>query len=63
MEEKKLTPQQRYKKKHIKRYYLELLDTTDKDLIEKLESVDKYTVYIKNLIREDIKKAKEKDKK
>ena len=50
MEEKKLTPQQRYKKKHVKRYYLELLDTTDKDLIEKLESVDKYTTYLKKLI-------------
>ncbi|MBS6561965.1 MAG: hypothetical protein KH328_01295 [Staphylococcus sp.] len=58
MEEKKLTPQQRYKKKHVKRYYLELLDTTDKDLIEKLESVDKYTTYLKKLIKEDIEKTK-----
>lgn len=58
MEEKKLTPQQRYKKKHVKRYYLELLDTTDKDLIEKLESVGKYTTYLKKLIKEDIEKTK-----
>lgn len=57
MENKKETPQQRYKKKHVKRFYLECVDTTEKDIIDKLLSEGKYSTYIKRLIREDIEKS------
>lgn len=33
---------------------------TEQDILDKLESVERYATYIKNLIREDI--AKEKDR-
>lgn len=32
---------------------------TEQDILDKLESVDRYATYIKNLIREDIAKKKD----
>lgn len=48
--------QERYKQKVIKRMYLELNKNTEMDIIEYLETLDNKTGYIKNLIREDMKK-------
>lgn len=62
MENKKQTPQQRYRKKNVKRFYLECIMSTEQDIISKLESVDKYNTYIKRLIREDIERSKSSDK-
>lgn len=58
MEDRKQTPQQVYKKKHVKRYFLECVDTTESDIIERLESAERYSTYIKKLIREDIQRTK-----
>lgn len=54
MEEKKMTPQERYKKKYAKQYCLSLVTTTDSDIIKKLDSVENRNGYIKALIRADI---------
>lgn len=47
----------KYDKEHVKGVYLKLNKNTDKDILEKLWSVDKVQTYIKELIREDIKKS------
>ena len=58
MEEKKLTPQERYDAKTARRYSLKLNKHTDPDIIAKLETVPSMQGYIKRLIREDIQKDK-----
>ena len=47
-----------YRKK-VKTIHIEIYPS-EQDILDKLESVDRYATYIKNLIREDI--AKEKDR-
>ncbi len=54
--EKKLTPQQRYDKVNTTRYQLKLNNNTDKDIIEKLNTVKSKQGYIKECIRKDLKK-------
>ena len=56
--DKKMTPQERYKKKNIKQLKFELNLKTDEDIIQKLENIPNKTGYIKKLIREDIKNNK-----
>ena len=46
----------RYKEKNIRQVKMELNIKTDADILSKLDSVPNKTGYIKNLIREDIKK-------
>ncbi len=60
MEEKKITPQERYRKKYMKRFSIDLVTTTESDIIDKLNSVPNKAGYIKSLIRADIAKNKEK---
>jgi len=58
MEEKKMTPQQRYAAKNIKQYKIDCMKTTEGDIIEWLEGQDNKAGYIKRLIREDMAKRK-----
>ena len=60
MEEKKLTPQQRYAAKYKKQYTFSFFTSTESDIIAKIESVPNKAGYIKALIRADI--AKDQDK-
>ena len=46
----------RYKEKNIRQVKFEFNLKTDADILSKLDSVPNKTGYIKNLIREDIKK-------
>ena len=59
MKEKK-TPQERYHAMHKKRYVIDCFDTTESDIIEKLDSQPVIARYIKNLIRSDIKEKSKK---
>lgn len=56
MGEKKITPQVKYDKANTTRYQLKLNNKTDKDIIEKLASVDSMQGYIKECIRKDLNK-------
>ena len=56
--DKKMTPQERYKKKNIKQLKIELNLKTDEDILQKLESVPNKAGYIKSLIRKDIEENK-----
>lgn len=58
MAERKETPQERYAKKYKKQFKIDLITTTEQDIIEKLESVPNKAGYIKALIRADIAKNK-----
>ena len=58
MEEKKITPQQRYHAKYKKQYSLPCFTSTEQDIIDKLDSVPNKAGYIKALIRADIAKSK-----
>ena len=58
MAERKETPQERYAKKYKKQFKIDLITTTEQDIIEKLESVPNKAGYIKALIRADIAKDK-----
>lgn len=51
--------QAKYDKTHRRNYGFRLHNEIDKDIIEKLSSVPSMQGYIKNLIREDIKREKE----
>ena len=64
MEEKKkrkpyynLEHQVRYQKEHVRRTVINLVDRTDSDIIQKLDSVENKQGYIKQLIRDDIKRG------
>ena len=46
----------RYNKENVIQYKLSLNKTTDADIIDKLSTCDNKQGYIKNLIRDDIKK-------
>ena len=47
--------QDRYQKDHTKKYTVKVMkDSTEKDIFDKLESVDNVNGYIKALIRADI---------
>ena len=48
--------QARYDAEHTRQIHLKLNLKTDADILKKLNSVDSKQGYIKNLIREDIKK-------
>lgn len=61
MSERKQTPQERYAAKYKKRYSLDCFTNTEKDIIEKLESVPNKAGYIKQLIRADIAAGKNKN--
>lgn len=55
MSKEKPTPQEAYEARgNIRRFTLKCVRSTDKDIIEKLESEDNMQGYLKNLIREDI---------
>lgn len=64
MADKKKTPdyqikaQAKYDASHTRKINLELLDTTDLDIINKLASVGNKQGYIKALIRSDIEAEK-----
>lgn len=56
MDNKKETPQERYKKKNIKQIALQLNKKTDADIIECLENQPNKIGFIKKLIREYLEK-------
>lgn len=56
--ERKITPQERYKKKNVKQIKFDCVKTTESDIIKKLDSVPNKAGYIKSLIRADIAKEK-----
>lgn len=56
--ERKETPQDRYHKLHTKLLTIRLVETTEQDIIQKLNSVSNKGGYIKQLIRADIAKDK-----
>ncbi len=58
MNERKQTPQERYAKKYKKQFKIDCITTTEKDIIDKLESVPNKAGYIKQLIRADIAAGK-----
>ncbi len=58
MGERKQTPQERYAKKYKKQFKIDCITTTEKDIIDKLESVPNKAGYIKQLIRADIAAGK-----
>ncbi len=57
MEEKKLTPQKRYRKKNVRRISFDFVVTTESDILEKLDSVPNRAGYVKALIRADIARS------
>ena len=56
IETRKETPQDRYHKAHTVNVNIRLMKNTEKDIIEKLNSVPNKAGYIKALIRADIAK-------
>lgn len=50
--------QRRYDEKHIRSVYMKLNKVYDADILEKLDSVGNKQGYIKDLIRNDIKRNK-----
>lgn len=56
--EKRETPQERYEKKNVVRVTFKVIKTTEPDILEKLESVENKSGYIKSLIRADIENEK-----
>lgn len=58
--EKKISPQEKYDKTHTKVYTIKVVKTTEQDIIQKLDEQENKARYIKNLIRKDIAKEKQK---
>ena len=56
MKEKAKFNQREYDKLHTRRYQLKLNNETDKDIIEKLDTVKSKQGYIKECIRKDLAK-------
>ncbi len=54
MADKKQTPQERYAAKYKKQFKIDCFTSTERDIIDKLESVPNKAGYIKALIRADI---------
>ena len=50
------TPQDRWERENIKRLQVKLHTTIDADILNKLDSVPNKQGYIKQLIRQDLKK-------
>ena len=50
--------QARWDKENIRRVVLKLVRTTDADILEWMESKENMQGYLKNLIREDMKRSK-----
>ena len=59
--ENKITPQQRYDRANTTRYQLKLNNKTDRDIIEKLNTVENKQGYIKECIRKDLKQKNKKN--
>jgi len=57
MEEKKLTPQERYDRNNCTRLSLKFVNSTDADILEQLAKQPNKQGYIKALIRADINKG------
>jgi len=53
---RKETPQERWQKSHVKRYGIAVMLDTERDIIQRLDSVPNKAGYIKQLIRDDINK-------
>lgn len=56
--EHKETPQDRYHRAHTTSIAIRFMQNTEKDLLDKLDSVPNKAGYIKGLIRADITKGK-----
>lgn len=54
IKERKETPQDRYHKAHTKLLTIRLVETTEQDIIQRLDNVPSKAGYIKGLIRADI---------
>lgn len=54
----KITPQDRYNKEKTRMYTFRVIENTEMDIIEKLDSTPNKSRYIKNLIRKDIAETK-----
>lgn len=63
MANEKYTAQNKYAAKYKKQIKIDCFTSTEQDIIEKLESVPNKAGYIKQLIREDMKKNKESSEK
>ena len=59
IKERKETPQDRYHKAHTKMLTIRLVETTEQDIIQRLDSVPSKAGYIKSLIRADIARGGE----
>lgn len=59
MSKEKLTPQERYALKNVKQYKFNCVKNTEKDIIDKMESVENKSGYIKRLIRKDISESEQ----
>lgn len=57
MEKRKETPQERFLKANSKRFVIQVMKNTEKDILQKLESEPNKAGYIKSLIRKDIKSS------
>ena len=55
---KKERPQDRYNREKTKVYGFRAMESTESDIIQKLDSVPNKAGYIKSLIRDDIAKEK-----
>ncbi len=51
-----MTPQERYAAKYKRQIKIDCFTSTEKDIIDKLDSVPNKAGYIKSLIRADMKK-------
>lgn len=60
--EKKETPQARFDRLNSKVYRLKVMTRTERDIIQKLDSVPNKAGYIKSLIRADMDKSREQHK-
>ena len=54
IDEKKERPQERFDKLNSKRFVIKVMTRTEADILQKLESVQNKSGYIKQLIRKDI---------
>lgn len=55
---KQAEAQARWDKENVRRVVLKLVRTTDADILEWMESKENMQGYLKNLIREDMKRSK-----
>ena len=59
IKDRKETPQERYHKAHTKMLTIRLVETTEQDIIQRLDNVPSKAGYIKSLIRADIARGGE----